>query len=712
MRALLGQAPLRRGAQILALGWAATLAVSGPGAAQAPAGTVRAPSGARATARASSPGDQAPARAHAPVAGTSASRPLSDTARALHLLERATFGVRAQDLVDVLRAGRAAWLDRQLHPERIDDSALETRLAQYPAAAMDAAALYRAYPPAAALKRQAKAGAGVVGDSAMMEDGARPARGRERARAALRAGADTALADGAGPRAGRRPAGADSAAMMDDPGARARRGQAGAAAVDPFAAMRPARMVADFAGARLARAVYSERQLQEVMTDFWFNHFNVFVGKGADRYLVAGYEREAIRPYVFGRFEDMLKATASHPAMLFYLDNWMSAVPDTTSPQYVRQQERIRRFQAMTPEQRQALVASGRLTQQQLDRLSQVVNNAGRRKAGINENYARELMELHTLGVDGGYTQQDVIAVARAFTGWTITRARLGPNAPAGAGVEFVFRPELHDRGEKVALGTPLRPGRGMEDGLDVLHMLATSPVTARHLAHELVERFVTDRPDSAMVERIARVFLDTDGDLRAVTRALFTDPGFDDPRLVDAKLKTPLELVASALRVTDADMGPGPSRAVLQALRTLGELPYGASFPTGYPAASAEWTNGGAMLNRMNFALALAAGRLDHVRVDPAVLLGGSARAAGAAGASAPVDAVALRPAQGRGLAGDAGVDAVHALARAFLPGRDTRALEATVRDEVARQPETGSGMALAEAAGLLLGSPAFQKR
>ena len=188
-----------------------------------------------------------------------------------------------------------------------------------------------------------------------------------------------------------------------------------------------------------------------------------------------------------------------------------------------------------------------------------------------------------------------------------------------------------------------------------------------------------------------------------------FTDPGFDQPRYADAKLKTPLELVASALRVTAADMGPGPSRAVLLALRTLGELPYGASFPTGYPAASAEWTNGGAMLNRMNFALALAAGRLDHVRVDPAMLLGGSARAAGA---SAPVDAVALRPAQGRGLAGDAGAAAVHALARAFLPGRDTRALEATVRDEVARQPEIGPGMALAEAAGLLLGSPDFQKR
>ncbi len=443
----------------------------------------------------------------------------------------------------------------------------------------------------------------------------------------------------------------------------------------------PARMVGDFVGARLARAVYSERQLQEVMTDFWFNHFNVFVGKGADRYLVARYEQEAIRPYVFGRFEDMLKATASHPAMLFYLDNWMSAVPDTTSPQYLRRQQQLRRFAALTPEEQEALVSSGRLTEQQLTNLRRVVAQGGQRKPGINENYARELMELHTLGVNGGYAQRDVIAVARAFSGWTITRPRLGPNAPPDMDVTFVFRPELHDRGEKVVLGTPLRPGRGIEDGLDVLHMLATSPVTAHHIARELVERFVNDRPDSAMVERIATVFLNTGGDLREVTRALFSDPAFDASANVGTKVKTPLEVVAGALRVSGAELEDAPSRGVIQALRTLGEMPYGYSFPTGYPAQAAEWVNSGAMLNRMNFALALAAGRLDHVRVDPAALAG-----------AAP--------------------DPVHALAAAILPGHDTRRLEAAVRTELAQQPQLDPHARLVRAAGLILGSPDFQAR
>jgi len=596
----------------------------------------------------------APAFAQAPAARRAPSRaqrtavavlevppPLSDTARALHLLERATFGPRPADLAEVLRQGRAGWLERQLHPEGIDDSALEARLQDYPAAAMSVAELYRAFPPPAALKRQERA----------------------------RPGADsmTMVAQGADPGASPRRPG------VPDSSRRRLRQQLGIQG--------PARMVGDFVGARLARAVYSERQLQEVMTDFWFNHFNVFVGKGADRYLVARYEQEAIRPYVFGRFEDMLKATASHPAMLFYLDNWTSAVPDTTSPQYLRRREQLRRVAAMTPEEQEALVASGRVTQQQLDRLRQAAAQAERRKPGLNENYARELMELHTLGVNGGYTQKDVITVARAFTGWTITRPRLGPNAPADMDVRFVFRPELHDRGEKVVLGTPLRPGRGVEDGLDVLHMLAVSPVTAQHIARELVERFVSDTPEPAMVQRIATVFLDTGGDLRQVTRALFTDPAFAAPDNVGAKVKTPLEVVAGALRVSDADLLNAPSRGVIQTLRSLGEMPYGYSFPTGYPAASADWVNSGAMLNRMNFALALAAGRLDHVRVDPA------------------------------SLAGDA-ADPVHALAVAILPGHDTRRLEAAVREDLARQPDLDPHARVVRAAGLILGSPDFQAR
>jgi uncharacterized protein (DUF1800 family) len=584
-------------------------------------------------------GQRAPAGHRTAAARTQ----LTDSAAALHLLQRATFGPRPADLAAVLRQGRAAWLDAQLHPERIDDSALETRLAAYPAALMSVAELYRAYPPPAAVRRAQQQAAGAAA-------GADSMRGLG---AGGRRDADMMAGDSARPRPPRPLAGANSAA----------------------------RLVGEVAGARLARDVYSERQLQEVMTDFWFNHFNVFVGKGPDRWLVSRYEQDAIRPYVFGRFEDMLKATASHPAMLVYLDNWTSASPDTTDPRYLRRQEQLRTFAALAPAQQQALVDAGRLAPEQLQRLRQAVQQLGRRKPGINENYARELMELHTLGVDGGYTQADVVAVARAFTGWTITRPRITPDAPPDADVAFVFRPELHDRAEKVVLGTPLRPGRGMEDGLEVLHMLATSPATAHHLARELVEHFVSDRPDSAMVERLARVFLDTDGDLRAVTRALFTDPGFDDPRNVASKVKTPVELLASALRASDADVGPGPSRALLQTLRTLGELPYAASFPTGYPAAADEWVNSGAMLARMNFALALAAGRLDRVRVQPAALAG------------APADTVA-------------------ALAAAFLPATDTRRLQLVVRSELAQQPTAAPGERFARAAGLILGSPEFQRR
>ncbi|HEU4453244.1 MAG TPA: DUF1800 domain-containing protein, partial [Longimicrobium sp.] len=273
------------------------------------------------------------------------------------------------------------------------------------------------------------------------------------------------------------------------------------------------------------------------------------------------------------------------------------------------------------------------------------------------------------LGVDGGYTQADVMEVARAFTGWTLQR---------GDDVGFVFRPAMHDGGEKTVLGRRLAAGRGMEDGREVLDLLARHPSTARHVARKLAQRFVADEPPPALVDRLADVFLRTDGDLRQVTRALFTAPEFHDPRHRAAKVKTPFEFVASALRATEADAGP--SRGVLQALRQLGQVPYAASAPTGYPHTSEEWTNGGAMLNRMSYALALAAGRVDGVRV----------------GLAAP--ATADPRAQ------------VDALAAAVLPGpRDPRLL-ATIAQDVAAQAD-GRDRA-ARALGLLLGSPAFQRR
>ena len=334
---------------------------------------------------------------------------------------------------------------------------------------------------------------------------------------------------------------------------------------------RPQQLLGELVGAKLTRAVYSERQLEEVMTDFWFNHFNVFFGDGAVRYLVADYERNAIRPHVFGRFHDLLRATARHPAMLLYLDNAMS--------------------------------------------------NARR---GINENYARELLELHTLGVDGGYTEGDVGEIARAFTGWT-----LDPRSRPAA--EFRFVRALHDHDEKVVLGRRLPRGRGLEDGEDVLRMLAGHPATARFIATKLVQRFVNDEAPPEFVEELAGVFLKTDGDLRAVTRALFTSRRFYEARHFQAKVKTPFELVASALRTTSAEFRMTPQLA--QTLRSLGQLPYTESAPTGFPAASEEWVNSGAMLNRINFAVALAGGHVRGVRTnwdsaagDAALVLGAPA--------------------------------------------------------------------------------------
>ena len=334
---------------------------------------------------------------------------------------------------------------------------------------------------------------------------------------------------------------------------------------------RPQQLLGELVGAKLTRAVWSERQLEEVMTDFWFNHFNVFFGDGPVRYFVADYERNAIRAHVFGSFYDMLRATAQHPAMLIYLDNAMS--------------------------------------------------NARR---GVNENYARELLELHTLGVDGGYTEQDVREIARAFTGWTVDRRQ----RPA-AGFRFVR--QLHDDGEKVVLGHRLRAGRGSEDGDDVLRMLAGHPATAHFIATKLVQRFVNDDPPAEFVDELARVFTQTHGDLRAVTRALFTSPRFYQPQHVQAKVKTPFELVASALRATDAEFRMTAQLA--QTLRSLGQLPYTEIAPTGFPAASEAWVNSGAMLNRINFAVALAGGRVNGVRSnwdpargDAAIVLGAPA--------------------------------------------------------------------------------------
>jgi uncharacterized protein (DUF1800 family) len=325
----------------------------------------------------------------------------------------------------------------------------------------------------------------------------------------------------------------------------------------------------ELAEQKLLRAIYSERQLQEVLTDFWFNHFNVDGRKGPDRFMLTEYERETIRPRVLGRFRDLLGATARSPAMLFYLDNWMSAAePDNG-------------------------MRTGR----------------PRTRRGLNENYARELMELHTLGVDGGYTQKDVTEVARAFTGWTIDNPRRGGG--------FTFQPRLHDTGEKTVLGHRIRAGGGIEDGEQVLDILADHPSTARFIATRLARRFVSDQPPASLVARAATRFRETRGDLRAVTRAILTSREFKASTSYRAKIKTPLEYVVSALRMTGAEVGD--ARALVRALQQLGMPLYQCQPPTGYSDSADAWVNAGALLNRMNFAAALTSNQLRGISIpDP----------------------------------------------------------------------------------------------
>jgi uncharacterized protein (DUF1800 family) len=324
--------------------------------------------------------------------------------------------------------------------------------------------------------------------------------------------------------------------------------------------------------ARVAKAVASERQLQEVLVDFWANHFSVFAGKGPVRLYVAQYEADAIRPYVLGNFRDLLGAVAHSPAMLYYLDNWRSAA-DSAHPTLASLGTRRGRRRIARPP------------------------STSQRPRGLNENYARELLELHTLGVDGGYTQHDVIEVARAFTGWTIAAPRSGGG--------FVFRPAMHDAGEKIVLGTRIAAGGGQSDGERVLDLLARHPATARTIAAKLVQRLVSDDPPPALVNRAAAEFTNTNGDLRAVVRTIVTSPEFFSRAAYRAKVKSPLELVASGMRAigAPADTTPRAARMVAQ----LGEPLYGHRDPNGWPERSSEWLSAGAVVNRINFGLALA---------------------------------------------------------------------------------------------------------
>jgi uncharacterized protein (DUF1800 family) len=355
-------------------------------------------------------------------------------------------------------------------------------------------------------------------------------------------------------------------------------------------------IVSELSQAKLLRAIYSERQLDEVMTDFWFNHFNVFIGKGPDHYLITSYERDVLRPHALGKFEELLIATAKSPAMLVYLDNFLSVGPNSDVALGIPKDPRPLRRRGFEP------------------RFPRRPNPQAHKakRSGLNENYGRELMELHTVGVSGGYNQKDVTEVARVFTGWTVEKPQQGGG--------FKFDPRMHDPGTKIVLGHRIK-NHGEKEGHEVLHLLAHHPSTAKFISTKLAMRFVADDPPPSLIDRMAQTFLKKDGEIREVLRTMFTAPEFWAPDAYRAKVKTPLEFVVSAVRTTGADVTD--ARPLVRELNQLGMPLYGMQPPTGYSMKAETWVNSSALLARMNFALALAASKLKGVQLDAQSLLG-----------------------------------------------------------------------------------------
>ena len=553
---------------------------------------------------------------------------LGEDEQITHLLNRIGFGPRPGDVERVKQVGIAAYLEQQLHPESIPDNDVEERLAGFKTLQMTTRELFAAYPPPQLLRAIEQR----IGPQLGMDPDAVGSMFPELER--LRERRERRQREQAGENAEKRPRDDDNPATRElrrfkrmTPEERMKR-----------AMTSPARIQIELSQAKLLRAVYSERQLQEVMTDFWFNHFNVFIGKGLVRWMTTSYEYEAIRPHALGKFRDLLGATAQHPAMLFYLDNWLSADPNAN---YDQRQLRRRYFSLL---REQGMQPGGFLLevlrQRGMDttkaerliarRMAQLNESGGRgarrgrrgldsqqrrrpaqqqqRRRGLNENYARELLELHTLGVEGGYTQQDVIEVARCFTGWTMLPLQLGA-------AQFLYVDELHDQSTKVVLGHKIE-NAGQRDGERVLDMLARHPSTARFISTKLARRFVSDAPPASLVEKMAQTFLATDGDIRAVLRTLFSSEEFWSPDAVRAKVKMPFEFVVSAARVTEAELDDLPPVLAI-GLRGLGQPLYGAQPPTGYKDTAEAWVSTGGLLSRMKIALGLASNRLPGAHVD-----------------------------------------------------------------------------------------------
>ncbi len=690
----------------------------------------------------------------------SAVRSLSEEERATHALNRLTFGPRPGDLQRVQAIGVKKWVEMQLNPEQIDDSLLEARLQSFPAMRLNQQDLLRAFPSAAVIRAVAdgkmplpadRVERAIYQNQVFAYEEKRQKEAQDAARQPAAEPIDTADSKTAAPPAAQ-PANApentqeiarlkendsviaDAMALEDvanspsitvheqklyadlastqivnlSPDQRLDRlvsmkpGQlrgfmkgltpeertqlaAGMTAQQKetvVALLNPTLLVSgEVLQTRLLTDVYSQRQLQAVMTDFWLNHFNVYLKKGpfAPWYL-ADYQQNVIAPHAMGKFEDLLVATAKSPAMLFYLDNHSSIGPHS-----------------LAAERAQADPA------------------AKNRDPGLNENYARELMELHTLGVDGGYTQKDVTEVAKVFTGWTIDEPRRG--------AAFHFNERRHEPGTKYVMGKTIQ-ANGDQEGLAVLHQLATSPATAHHLSQQLAERFVSDTPPPVLVDRMAKTYLHSDGDIRQVLRTMFTSPEFWSREAYRAKVKTPEEFVLSAVRATGGEVDR--PAMVFNAMGQLGMPFFGCQTPNGYSWAAGAWVNSGDLLSRINIALALASHKLGTATDLDALMKINGPDAASAAQKEAKLEAVfldgQLNPQARQTVLQQA--DELAAQGPIALPGTEPakpgakqagvmpiRAAFVQVMDLATPIPAPADKQA-SLVAGLLLGSPDFQKR
>ena len=566
---------------------------------------------------------------------------LTEDEAILHALNRLGYGPRAGDIERIRQMGLEKWIDQQLDPDSIDDSAFDARLAKYPTLKMSSQALLEEFPqPNREAKQQ-----GLTKEDAQDEL-------KEKRREAVAAVQPTGNAN------------VDNAQRQ------------------LAALVGPNRPVVELSMAKLDRAVYSQRQLEAVMEDFWFNHFNVFANKGLDRYFLTSYVRDTIRPHTMGKFSDLLVATGKSPAMLFFLDNWQSADPQAFQ-QWREQMMARRRFQGVF---RSGLAPMpGDFPRPGAQFPPQAGANGApkqQQERGLNENYGREVMELHTIGVDAGYSQQDVIEMAKTLTGWTIREPRRDP--------EYQFRNEFHAQGKKVVMGHTFDYG-GEKDGEEALKMLANDPHTARRISTELAQRFVSDDPPQSLIDRMTAEYQSTGGDTRSVLRAMIYSPEFWSRDAYRAKVKTPFELVASTARILDADVSV--SLPLTQWIGRMGEPLFQCEPPTGYSEKSSTWVNTGALLNRLNFALALAG---DHM-------------------AGANVD---LKPA----FADDASKTPPAALARAvdlFLNGQIADTTRSTLQERM-DDPQMSQGQPddpekqvnAGLISGLVLGAPEFQRR